>query len=137
MMKISVVTAFGLWGLVSYSAITIALAGTAGLDTGIAQGNVMAVQSASYSLKDASMLFVEVGSEVKPIANGQIKLTGILYSTEAGASLALFSIEKSPAKAYRIGAELPNGMKVVAVNKRQVVLSDSDGGQVEIDLPKQ
>lgn len=134
-MKIPIVSAFVLWGMAGYGAISIALAGSTGLDSGIGQGNVIPPSAASYSIKDAYLL-LSAEAEANSITNSNLQLIGVFYSAEESKSLVLFSTGNQVSKPYRIGSELPNGMKVHLISQREVELIDTDGTIFSINMPK-
>jgi general secretion pathway protein C len=66
-------------------------------------------------------------------------LTGVVMGRSGGQSLALIGVDSKPAKPYRIGAQIADGMVLKSVQSRQVLLAASvqAPAAVTLDLPKQ
>jgi general secretion pathway protein C len=66
-------------------------------------------------------------------------LTGVVKGRSGGQSLALIAVDAKPAKPYRIGAQVADGMVLKSVENRQALLAASLQAPtaVTLDLPKQ
>jgi general secretion pathway protein C len=65
-------------------------------------------------------------------------LTGVVEGNAARQSLALIAVDGKPARPYRVGAQLAEGVVLKSVLHRQAVLSGTAGNAdaVTLDLPK-
>jgi general secretion pathway protein C len=66
-------------------------------------------------------------------------LTGVVKGKSGGQSLALIAVDSKPAKPYRIGAQVADGVVLKSVENRQALLAASLQAPTEVtlDLPKQ
>jgi general secretion pathway protein C len=66
-------------------------------------------------------------------------LTGVVKGKSGGQSLALIAVDSKPAKPYRIGAQVADGIVLKSVENRQALLAASLQAPtaVTLDLPKQ
>jgi general secretion pathway protein C len=72
------------------------------------------------------------------IVASRFVLTGVVEGKAARQSLALIAVDGKPARPYRVGAQLAEGVVLKSVLRRQAVLSGTAGkaDAVTLDLPK-
>ncbi|MGA8513914.1 MAG: type II secretion system protein N, partial [Burkholderiaceae bacterium] len=84
----------------------------------------------------------EVASPVAAPAAGIIAsrfvLSGVVEGKTARQSLALIAVDGKPARPYRVGAQLAEGVVLASVQRRQALLSPNTGkaGAVTLELAK-
>ncbi len=73
------------------------------------------------------------------ISAARFVLTGIVTGNAASENLALIAVDGKPARPYRIGAALTEGVVLKSLDKRQVALAASIDvpASVSLELPKQ
>ena len=78
------------------------------------------------------------GTEVaaRPVSAAPTRdtLVGVLAGTRSGHGAALIEVDGKPAKHYRIGAEVAEGMVLVSVNKREAHLGFTPNGPTAVTL---
>jgi general secretion pathway protein C len=72
------------------------------------------------------------------IVASRFVLTGVVEGSTARQSLALIAVDGKPARPYRVGAQLAEGVVLKSVLRRQATLSGTAGkaDAVTLDLPK-
>lgn len=85
-----------------------------------------------------SMVRLLGGTEVAPkavvAAPTRYTLVGVLAGTRSGRGAALIEVDGKPAKTYRIGAEVAEGLVLQSVNKREAHLGGSVSGAATMTL---
>ncbi len=73
------------------------------------------------------------------ISAARFVLTGIVTGSSASENLALIAVDGKPARPYRIGAALTDGVVLKSLDKRQVALAASSNvpASVTLEMPKQ
>lgn len=72
-------------------------------------------------------------AQVTEDASNRIRLTGVIASPN-GQGVALLSIDGKPAKAYRVGSQLEEGLVLQSVEGRRVALAADAKGPVHMRL---
>lgn len=70
---------------------------------------------------------------VAPGLSSRLRLIGVVAARQ-GQGAALISVDGQPAKPYRVGAELIDGVRVLGLGPRQAEVG-GDGGRVTLELP--
>jgi general secretion pathway protein C len=72
------------------------------------------------------------------IVAARFVLSGVIEGGSARQSLALIAVDGKPARPYRVGAQLADGVVLQSVLRRQVSLAGTTGkaGAVTLDLPR-
>ena len=76
----------------------------------------------------------EVAARPASAAPTRYTLIGVLAGTRSGHGAALIEVDGKPAKHYRIGAEVAEGMVLVSVNKREAHLGFTPNGPTAVTL---
>ncbi|MBF5003915.1 type II secretion system protein N [Diaphorobacter caeni] len=76
----------------------------------------------------------EVVAKAAPAAPTRYTLVGVLAGTRSGHGAALIEVDGKPAKPYRIGAPVAEGMVLQSVNKREAVLGFDLKGPASMTL---
>jgi general secretion pathway protein C len=84
-------------------------------------------------MESAASLF---GATAQAAVASNFQLKGVIMSGTAEDSVAILSADGKPAQAVRANSEIEPGVKVVAVHRRHVILSDR-GVQKRVDLPQE
>jgi general secretion pathway protein C len=73
------------------------------------------------------------------ISAARFVLTGIVTGSSTSENLALIAVDGKPARPYRIGAALTDGVVLKSLDKRQVALAASTNmpASVTLEMPKQ
>lgn len=140
---------FLLWLVAAASAVYWALKFVQGVS---APANAAVVAPASASGIDTAALArgfgggalnsVAVRAEI-PVSGGinaaRFVLTGVVMGKSGRQSLALIGVDSKPAKPYRIGAQVADGVVLKSVQSRQALLAANlqAPAEVTLDLPKQ
>ena len=114
------------------NAAVVAPAPGSGIDTtALARGLGGGVPNSVASRPD-----VAVVSSINP---SRFVLTGVVKGKLGGQSLALIAVDAKPARPYRIGAQVADGVVLKSVENRQALLAASLQAPtaVTLDLPKQ
>ncbi len=114
------------------NAAVVAPAPTAGVDTAaLAKGLGGGTPSGLAARPDAVA--------ASGINASRFVLTGVVKGKSGGQSLALIAVDAKPAKPYRIGAQVADGVVLKSVENRQALLATSLQAPpaVTLDLPKQ
>jgi general secretion pathway protein C len=79
-----------------------------------------------------------VAAPAAGITAARFVLSGVVEGKTARQSLALIAVDGKPARPYRVGAQLTEGVVLAAVQRRQALLSPSTGkaGAVTLELAK-
>jgi general secretion pathway protein C len=141
---------FGLWLLAAAGGVYWALKFVQGTAT---PANAAVVTAAPVASVDSQALARGLGgglgaaavvaaSPVAAPAAGIIAarfvLSGVVEGKTARHSLALIAVDGKPARPYRVGAQLAEGVVLAAVQRRQALLSPNTGkaGAVTLELAK-
>src|SRR5204863_5740463 len=71
-----------------------------------------------------------------PITNLQMTVTGIVKMSEPSASMATISINGQPGKIYKVGDDLPYGVKIDSISNDAVIL-ENEGHFEKLPLPRE
>jgi len=74
-----------------------------------------------------------------PVATlaSRVQLLGVAAGAHSGRGAAVISIDGKPARPYRVGAFLDEGLVLQSVHGRQATLRQADGTTLTLDLPAQ
>lgn len=114
------------------NAAVVAQAPAAGVDTSaLARG-----LGGGVAANDAGVPEVVVASGINA---SRFVLTGVVMGKSGRDSLALIGVDSKPAKPYRVGAQVADGVVLKSVQTRQVLLAANmqAATAVTLDLPKQ
>jgi len=72
-----------------------------------------------------------------PVATlaSRLKLLGVAAGAHSGGGAAVISIDGKPARSYRVGASLDEGVVLQSVHGRQATVAQADGTTVTLELP--
>lgn len=76
----------------------------------------------------------EVAAKAVAAAPTRYTLVGVLAGTRSGHGAALIEVDGKPAKHFRVGAEVTQGLVLVSVNKREAHLGYAQNGPVTMTL---
>ena len=110
------------WGGVAFSAVTWVLRGSAVNDTGVAVTPVaQAVSEVNTSAVARSLGAVTVQSAAAPAADNRFQLQGVVAG-DAAQGAALLVVDGKPAKPFRIGKPVAEGLVVQSTQAKRVQL---------------
>jgi general secretion pathway protein C len=125
------------WGAVAYSAVTWGLRWTAtGASPSNATSAVQALPEVDVSAAARSLGVAPVQAAAAPTMASRFQLQGVITGgPNAGA--ALIAVDGKPAKPFRVGAMVADGLVLQSAEGRRVTLGAAmDGPQtLELDLP--
>jgi len=75
-----------------------------------------------------------VAAPVATLAS-RLKLLGVAAGARSGGGAAVISVDGKPARPYRVGAALDEGVVLRSVHGRQATVAQSDGTTVTLELP--
>ncbi|QNP49886.1 general secretion pathway protein C [Diaphorobacter aerolatus] len=76
----------------------------------------------------------EVVAKAAPVEPTRYTLVGVLAGTRSGRGAALIEVDGKPAKPFRIGAQVADGLVLQSVNKREARLGAATDGPVSMTL---
>lgn len=132
---------FALWALAAGSAVFwgLRLAGTPGT------GGVPPVPARQVVAVDPGALAILLGSTpaaagaAVPVASlaSRFQLLGVVAGAHSGDGAAVIAVDGKPGRAYRVGAQLEEGVVLQSVKGRQAVLAANATGPVlaTLELP--
>jgi general secretion pathway protein C len=65
----------------------------------------------------------------------RLQLVGVVAGASSGGGAAVISVDGKPAKPYRVGSQLEEGLVLQSVRGRQAVVAPANGGAVTLELP--
>jgi len=133
-------TSFALWALVGISAVYwgLKLGGTG------RSANVPVPPLRAVAPSDPAALARLLGSApsalptaLVPSLASRFQLVGVVAGIQSGAGAALIAVDGRPAKSFRVGASVAEGLVLQSVRGRQAMLGAAMGGPatVTLDLP--
>jgi len=130
---------FALWALAAASVVAwgLALAG-GGRPLAVplpALRPVAAVDPSALARLLGGVPAATAGALPAPSLSSRFQLVGVAAGARSGGGAALISVDGKPARPYRVGAEIEDGVTLQAVQGRQAVLAAAGGGQVMLELP--
>ena len=75
-----------------------------------------------------------VAAPVATLAS-RLQLVGVAAGAHSGAGAAVISVDGKPARPYRVGAALDEGVVLQSVRGRQAIVAQADGTTVMLELP--
>lgn len=129
---------FGLWLLLGASLVYWGLR----LSQGVADGAAPVAPPAGIAWDAQAMargLGAQPGGAAQPletgaVASGDVVLVGILAGRATGGGAALLRVADAPARPYRVGATVREGLVVQSLTSRTVRLGDQMGGPARLTL---
>jgi len=72
-----------------------------------------------------------------PVATlaSRLQLIGVAAGARSGRGAAVISVDGKPARPYRVGAALDEGVVLQSVRGRQAIVAQADGTTVTLELP--
>jgi general secretion pathway protein C len=139
---------FGVWLLAAASVVYWTLKFVQGTAT---PANAAVVSTAAAPVVDSAALARGLGGGISPVtpesaapANNSINasrfvLTGVVAGKAAGQSIALIAVDGKPARPYRIGGQVTDGVVLQSVDNRLAVLASAVNAPAAatLELPKQ
>ena len=130
---------FALWALAAASAVAWGLAlagGTRPLATPPPPPRtVAAVDPSALARLLGGVPAAAAGVVPAPSLSSRFQLVGVAAAARSGGGAALISVDGKPARPYRVGAEIEDGVTLQSVQGRQAVLAAAGAGQVMLELP--
>jgi len=135
-------TSFALWALVGISAVYwgLKLGGT-GRGANVLVPPLRAVAPSdpvalARLLGSAPSALPAAGALVPSLAS-RFQLVGVVAGIQSGAGAALIAVDGRPAKSFKVGASVAEGLVLQSVRGRQAMLGAAMGGPatVTLDLP--
>jgi general secretion pathway protein C len=132
-------TSFALWALVGISAVYwgMKLGGT-GRGANVPVPPLRAVApsdpAALARLLGSAPAALPAGGALVPSLASRFQLLGVVAGVRSGAGAALIAVDGRPAKSFRVGASVADGMVLQSVRGRQAVLGAAMGGPATVAL---
>jgi general secretion pathway protein C len=128
------VASFGVWALVAFSAVAWGLRWSASADNGIVYPMVQSA-SASPDVETAARgLGVQAAGVVaEPTLASRFQLVGVVAGG-ASQGAALIAVDGKPAKPFRVGATVAEGLMLQSVQGRRVSLGPSSDAAAALVL---